>query len=545
MEQLTHLLHPDTCTVDNLYLVKQQVSKPLAYIPHNSVFDQENLQKLPNMGWIKDIEATLINQNLDAFFDTLVSEAEWGHEGVPVISLDLETTGLDKTVSFIGGHFDPRTKIVGICIGVNGTKGYYIPVRHSEKDMVRNAPLDEVTHLMQRVQDTFTCIYHNAGYDREVLETNGIRLNPTYIDTMLLAINLGLKERYFQVGLKLLSEKLLGRHMLELKDIVKSKKEIQLTLTCAKSLVMYGVSDAVNTFALFAKFTDQKNPNNPYVVNKTAMLLDVKASDATRYMFRLGLPIDYSHLGGVIRTLIRRKILIEEHFITKISKDVPIGSAEKTGILMGNQLWDDFQSHYSNVEDKDSLWDSFKVEVLDKFYMEVKEKELKGGTKKITYSSGDDILVSLNKRAKTTPWVKPATAERLIMTANWISTFRSLQHDIGVFIKMYRYSYSDDLNFHRVGVGLKYNGTVTTRFSNASGSGSLDRVTITRGAKATTTAFVEASGACGINLQGINSDKAKTGKVLRVKNLPKELQRELDILSNKVELELRNTLEGM
>ena len=107
-----------------------------------------------------------------------------------LIALDTETTGLDKTIRIIGGAPSTPAVSVGICIATSGTKGYYLPVLHNKTDGIANYSISEIVWFLQELQK-YRIIYHNASYDREILETHGVKLNTEFIDTMLIGIALG------------------------------------------------------------------------------------------------------------------------------------------------------------------------------------------------------------------------------------------------------------------------------------------------------------------------------------------------------------------
>lgn len=555
MKYISNYLHPDISTQETFELVRNTLATPLQQFLPNLMLTQEALAALPEHGWLKDLECILVHpdsHSLDSFMNELISKAEItpdyiNKNGLPLIALDLETNGLGKNISTYGGVYNPVTVKVGICVAVSETTGYYLPVLHNGTDGIKNWSLDILIPFLNEMQERFNCIYHHAYYDREILETNGVTLNPDYMDTNLMAINMGLKLEFFTTGLKELSHKLLERKMLELKDIVASKQDFDLRQFPATSLTVYGASDAMNTFALFKKFTNPKNDKNPYLVNPVAMLLDTKTSDASRYMVRMGFPLDYEQVSKTLRTLVRRSIILENLFKEKISNEIPIGSSEKVGILIGDKLQELYRAHMKTKNpdlEEARIWTKFKEDMQKHFYMEVKEKTLKGSTNvKVTYGSGAEIIQALMKIDKHSAWIPEDVREKFKVLANILDEYRTVQHDIGIFIKMYRFGYTDDLNFHRFNFDLKLNGTDTFRWANQGGKGSLRRITFTRQVRGTKTSLVREDAVAGPSVQGIPSQKPKVSTFLKLKNIPEELQRELDLLSNQVEVKIRAMLE--
>ena len=549
-------LHPDVWTDESLSMVDQQLSHgPL--FPHqhpNPLFAKEELQKLPAHKWMENMDFELIHPgkiSLSDFLEIIEAEAKPSpdfvkakDEGImKLIALDTETTGLDKTVRIIGGAPSTPAVSVGICIATSGTKGYYLPVLHNKTDGIDNYSISEIVWFLQELQK-YRIIYHNASYDREILETHGVKLNTEFIDAMLIGIALGLREKYFSVGLKQLSEKLLNRKMLEIKELSGQKKFIPLNYYPATTVTVYGCSDACNTFALFEYMT-KDSKTNPYIHNRFPMRLDMRTNDFTRWMLRHGMPIDYNHLRNNIRTLIRRKIILTDKFEKEVTNTVPISSAEKVGIFIGETLRNAYFKFREGSEISQEELNSMVAKVLMKeFQMEVKIKALKGGSVKTTFSTGADILSSLIKiDKKDLKWLPDATKTKLKKAAVYIERYRNVTHDIGVFLSMYRYAYSDDLNMNRVSVGIKFNGTITNRYSNQSGKGSLDRFTISRGARKTTLGFVSADSTAGLNIQGVSSAPIKLGKAMKVVKAPEQFMKDKNLIDMKVEAQLRSILE--
>ena len=274
--------------------------------------------------------------------------------------------------------------IAGVCIASSATKGYYLPVLHNKSDNIPNYTYPQIQDFLTKLQE-FKLIYHNAAYDREVLETNNIKLNKEYADTMLIAIAQGLRESMFTVGLKVLSEKVLNRKMLELDELSGQKKYIPVTYYPASSLEVYGCSDAVNTYALFEQLTKNKD-TNPYLLSKLTTNLDLRVNDYTRWMLRHGLPIDYGYLTKNIRTLIRRKIILTEKFEKEITNTIPISSAEKVGMFLGEILSKAYKDSKQNSDmTPEELDKSLKKELMQHFQMEMKVKALKSGETKTTF----------------------------------------------------------------------------------------------------------------------------------------------------------------
>lgn len=96
-----------------------------------------------------------------------------------VVTIDTET---DNSV-------DPRTAVmVGLCLFTPYSRPVYIPVNHIDKTTLQRVPnqvsVEKLSEKVEKFKDLF-CIYHNAKFDVNVIDTNlGVRL-PISWDTMI------------------------------------------------------------------------------------------------------------------------------------------------------------------------------------------------------------------------------------------------------------------------------------------------------------------------------------------------------------------------
>lgn len=565
-------LSPDLCTEEHLSMVAQERrNPPFRDFPHNPMFDKEQLMTLPDHAWMGKVDMKLITVEefpsllldfLPMFKERLtavqnparfvgLSEAE-GTPNPLFFALDLEAESLNKELRFRGGEAMIRNRIVGICLADSATSGFYIPINHTELDGVKNFTYEMGLELLQALQDeAYIAAYHNAQYDREVLELNKIKLNPEYIDSMMLLVNMGYKNKYMTVALKVMAQRILGRKMLEIKDLSGQKVFVPLQYLTAKSLTVYGCSDAANTYALVDHAT--ASSLNPYKVNLFAMRVDHRANDITRWCLRHGMPLDYKFLANNLRTVLRRKRICEYLFKTTVTDnpDIPITSAEKVGIFLGSQLWIAFQAH-AKIKSPElpefKIFEIFQQRMKEHFYMDVKKQTLKSGTVKTKYGSGADVLQSylkIDEKRKSLPWIPDSLSIPFKTAAKLLDQYRSVLHDLGVFAAMYRHSYVDDTNIHRCAIGLKFNGTVTTRYSNDGSKGSSDRYLFERMKTKTKMSYAIGETTAGFNLQGVSSSPIKLTKAYKVISAPTDLLENKAKLDKQVELDLIRYLEGL
>ena len=236
----TGLLHYNSLSENNIRIAKrvfqEELSLSKTFIPYNERFSKENLQKMSEHKWMADVDMTLVTidkyPTWQELYDELIENAyDINNETIPmlkdrelkVISIDLETTGLSKVFKRVGGAIIADTKVVGLCIGVSPYKAYYIPLLHNEQDDIKNLPMRYGKELLNALEANCFTIYHHAQFDREIMQVSmRVETGKDYADTMILALHLGLKDQFFSIGLKPLSEELLYRKMVEINELMDS-----------------------------------------------------------------------------------------------------------------------------------------------------------------------------------------------------------------------------------------------------------------------------------------------------------------------------------
>lgn len=185
-------------------------------------------------------------------------------EKAEVYCLDTET--LDR------GLFD--TQLVGLSISFDGKQGYYIPTGHSET--TAQLPAQLVLERLKPLIETpgKTCVMHNAKYDMKVLRVLGDiefpsqsnlfssdeKRTPIY-DTMVAAWLLDTERK---IGLKALSESLLGHKMVALDEVATKEKDpvtgddvYRTDLVPIESLGAYAADDAIRPLQLKNVFDEK------------------------------------------------------------------------------------------------------------------------------------------------------------------------------------------------------------------------------------------------------------------------------------------------
>jgi len=205
--------------------------------------------------WMEECAFNLVSkrEELTALVDKLIE--------LNLCALDLETTSLNTRQTAEGKS---AARIVGVCLAESRYVGYYVPVSHEDKEF--NLPYDFVVRELARLVKNCRCIYHFFKYDGQVLHNHGIDIydETTYEDTYLMAgvDDASSRER----GLKFLSERHLGREMIDINKLgVQSgkKKLIRFDLVPPQIALYYGCSDAMNTFGLYEHYTESLNKQDP------------------------------------------------------------------------------------------------------------------------------------------------------------------------------------------------------------------------------------------------------------------------------------------
>lgn len=211
----------------------------------DDVFGLINVKEVEPKKWMADKKFTLVTsiEQLAAIVDAAIEKGE--------CVIDLETEGLDNRVKPDGTTIH---KIVGYCLAYNGDEGFYVPVRHKDKGVKANLDSKLVVPHIKRLCDNAITIYHNSSFDLEFLYGEGIDIDDyqKFEDTLILDYLRNSSDK--RHGLKHLSERFLGKEMIELADLYpkneRSRDFSKLDPTLPQVL-WYAGSDAICTYLLF------------------------------------------------------------------------------------------------------------------------------------------------------------------------------------------------------------------------------------------------------------------------------------------------------
>jgi DNA polymerase-1 len=303
---------------------------------------------------------------------------------------------------------------VGISLAFDVSGGIYIPINHKE-GVEFNLPETVVLEEIRRLCSNCVIILHHAKYDLQVLKNEGIVVDnfEKFEDTIILArlYDAGQKE----IGLKVLSEKLLNQPMLEFDEITGGSK--QFTLISPKICYIYAASDALCTFALYEFFMAQKT----IIDQKAVYNLEKRLVPVVMQMEANLVLIDKEYLLGEKIRINAKLEEIKKEVLTLAGEDFNIGSTQQLGKILFDKL---------------------------KYRYPEKERTAKGQYK-------TDIS-TLEKISDEYPIVK-----KLI-------EYRELEKSLGTYVENLINNCDED---NYIKLSFNQNGTDTGRFSSPGGKG--------------------------------------------------------------------------
>ena len=473
-------------------------------------FGIQDIAQRPGMEWLNHVIIELVSPSskdlniqrmeLADFYDRLYSTSSFiSHEEYPgvlpkgvesrVIAVDTETTGLDVRWKYgYDGYLDPKCRIVGLPLAISDSVSFYLPVFHTESDGVLNWNPQIIAELMDNIHQNFIALYHNAAYDREVLALNGVtgmRPYPYFFDTMILDFMKNVNDK--RHGLKLLSETLLQRKMIEIHELFiglgeliskRGTAPIYFWKLPAKTALVYAASDSMNTFALFDYYRNMEGEFNCFKGQYISSGIDHRTSDALRSMLRPGLPVQYSFF-----------------YYAALDTEIRINSLRRAIMAyIGHEFYLDSPKEVSKV-----LFEEKRVPVLEGM-----EKNLLG-----VYSTAKEVLKA----------IQIEYPDYLIL--NWVILYRSLQSTLSkIFLKCIMNSYTDAaFPWTRVKLDYSITNVPTGRLSSSSKKGR-EKVTAKFNKKSTAWTYDRGDWSCGFNSQGIPSDDYYTAEAKKISKFP-------------------------
>lgn len=310
-------------------------------------------------------------------------------------ALDTETTGLNTRMK----NGEPWDKLVGFCLSNDPNVGYYVPVGHADKEY--NVPMTTALREIARLVANCRCIYHNFKFDGQILRNYGIICDDVdkYEDTLLMAAVEDASRK--RKGLKELSDKLLQRPMLEIKDMgIQASHNVEklFFMVPPPKAVYYGAGDAMCTYALYQYFKERLDVMDPtkrggpwyiYQIEKQCLF-------ATMEMERNYARIDKPYLLDMRMDMETRIKKVAVSIYGLVGKEFDIESPKQLGII----LFDELKIKYPVKEKSDSgqyITNEFVLEKLKDQYPVANMILLYRGYRKILSTYIDNFLANADE----------------------------------------------------------------------------------------------------------------------------------------------------
>ena len=311
-----------------------KVDVALATAQLDAMAEESIKEILDQKEWMKNpaISFSLITRQkeVEEYIDYLID--------LKVCALDLETTGLNTRTDKNG---ESCSKLVGVCLASSPNQGVYIPVAHADKEY--NVPVTSMVRQLKRLTSSCRCIYHNFKYDGQILWNYGIPITDESMleDTMLMAAveDASRKEK----GLKILSEKLLKRPMLEIDQLgVKTNRKdiVAFDLVPPPKALYYAAPDAMNSYGLYNYFEKSLMEKDPlkksglWVIYKVEKRCLFPTMEMERNMVRIDVP----YLKEMKEEVEKRIKSTEKAIYEMAKRTFDINSPKQLGELLFGEL---------------------------------------------------------------------------------------------------------------------------------------------------------------------------------------------------------------
>jgi DNA polymerase-1 len=239
--------------------------------------------------------------------------------GVRALAIDTETTSLNPVAA----------RLVGISLGWEAGRAYYIPVRASVGDVL---PLDDVrATLAPLLEDPqIAKVGQNIKYDAIVLRQAGIRLAGIRFDTMIASFVLDPLRRSH--GLDALAQELLGHRMIPISDLIgKGKNQIGIDEVDPAQVCEYAGEDAEVTWRLYEKLAPaiEQSPTRNLFAETEMPLVAVLAE-----MEHNGVALDVELLATMSDELAERMVTLAGELHAAAGHEFNIESPKQLGVVL-------------------------------------------------------------------------------------------------------------------------------------------------------------------------------------------------------------------
>ncbi len=556
------LFHPEVVSEEDVYAIKTLYT-PAQPIKPSKEFSKEEMSKVPSMAWMKDKRFVLVAPNRPE--ETYGTEIEvvssplewfksvehrchkfpWLKKDQKLVAFDLESTGLNTNFRIHGGQMTRFETMVGLCLSVDEEVGYYLPIFHTEEDEVKNWNWDLIVELLNHItnQDEYILTLHNAQYDFSLMRSHGLKIPTICNDTLVLSKLMNNYEFFpyhIKDGLKILSEFVLGRKMIEIHEFFGSKNQVQFNLLPATAATVYGGSDAINSLSLYHEFvTRDKFGRNQWEVANLNCKIVHSYIYAIVSQSQQGIPIDYKHAMSTLRTTIRRAILLERRWAEIMERnkvEYKITSNEQANMFVGNLL----RSHYFGDP---TTFDTWATETFGTTIKHVTVGKDANQRVKTTYGMDDNVITAITKNIDRFDY-PDGIKQEIKDVLEIVSIYRSLTHDIPMYIGLIRCAFRDDRGIVYGNASTRMEGTDTGRNASSKASGPM-RAYVTYGKlKTKVEVQTKADGnILSVNSQGMPATSFYLKDSKKLTKVPEHLKQQYDQLSQEVESRIKLLLK--
>lgn len=321
----------------DLIRLKEDLTTPSK--PEEYRLPRPNAHKLRELytflGFSRLIKSELETPSLDRKNYRLIQTPEALHdlvkklEKAPLLVLDTETTSLDPLTA----------DLVGLSFCCDGKEAYYIPLGHkNEEGSFYDGQLDKsfvVKKLRPLLENKkMPKLGHNLKFDLQVLETHGIQLAGTLLDTMIASYLVDPSRRTHK--LDDLCEELLERRLTSFAEVTKGDKRpdcfAYVSLEKAKD---YSCEDVAASFLLWEHFQPQLQSLGLWELfsDMEMLLVPILAR-----MERTGITVDSAILNKISKDFGEQLADLEKKIFTLAGEPFNINSPLQLGEILFKKL---------------------------------------------------------------------------------------------------------------------------------------------------------------------------------------------------------------
>jgi len=244
-------------------------------------------------------------------------------EKIGFCSVDTETTSLIKV----------EAELVGISLAIDTSKGYYIPVGHSEGG---NFPIERALELIKPVLESALIgkIGQNLKYDYQIFKNYGITLNTIIFDSMVAAYTVDPSARSY--GMDDLALRLLDYETVHIDALIgKGKKQISFADVPIATASEYAGEDAIVPLLLKEKLEPELVSQRMDGLFTTVEMPLVTVLAEMEYA---GVALDVEHLKNLSLEYTKIVDLAKEEVFSLAGEEFNLNSPKQLGTILFEKL---------------------------------------------------------------------------------------------------------------------------------------------------------------------------------------------------------------